>query len=275
MSNEWLRLLFLVIIISFWLTCTYRGNIHIGGAPSQKLVCSTHGRSHTRSPGVSVMMRVDRQELPFSVIPLCQLLPSHLGPPRPTLSISLYVKGCLDCTIGVFYVSIQVEPFLLQDEVRTSMWSVANSSVDLMVAVSCCFTLQICLIITVAVLLMAQFHWHGVLCSAHKSCTHGHMSSKRGGRKRELVSAPWTSSKQFSQVLWRKAHNHLLLRARLLGSKRKLPPPACHLQLGLPSMVCCLRGMQSPGTVYTCNQVYKRSSPLHFLCNQCLQPLQK
>ena len=28
----------------------------------------------------------------------------HLWLPRPTLSISLYVKGCLYCTIGVFHI---------------------------------------------------------------------------------------------------------------------------------------------------------------------------
>ena len=54
------------------------------------------------------------------------------------------------------------------------MPSRASSSVDLMVAVSRGFTLQICLIITLSfrckrwgwALLMAKFHWHGALCSA-------------------------------------------------------------------------------------------------------------
>ena len=50
-------------------------------------------------------MRVDSQELPLSVHPLCQLLPCHLGPPRPTLSINLYVTCCIDCTIGVFHIA--------------------------------------------------------------------------------------------------------------------------------------------------------------------------
>ena len=59
----------------FWLTCRYKGSIHISGPPS------TYGRSHTRSPGMSIM-RVDSQELQLSAIPLCQLLPCHLGPPR-------------------------------------------------------------------------------------------------------------------------------------------------------------------------------------------------
>ena len=101
---------------------------------------------------------------------------------------------------------------------------------------------------------MAKFHWHGALRSAHKSCTHGHVSWKKGGKKRELVSAHWTSSRRFSHMLYSKAHNHQLLRACLPGSKRKLPPPACQTELELPSVVCRLRGMQFPGSVYTCNQ---------------------
>ena len=101
----------------FWLTCRYRGYIHNSGPPSRQLACCTHGRSHTRSPGISIM-RVDSWELPLSAIPLCQLLPSHLGPPRPTLSINLYVKGCLDCTVGAFHMSIPVEPSLFQYEVQ-------------------------------------------------------------------------------------------------------------------------------------------------------------
>ena len=37
-----------------------------------------HGRSHTRSPGMSIM-RVDSRELSLSTIPLCQLLPCHFS----------------------------------------------------------------------------------------------------------------------------------------------------------------------------------------------------
>ena len=34
---------------------------------------------------------------------------------------------------------------------------------------------------------MAKSHWHGALCSTHKSCTCSHVSWKRGGEKRDLV----------------------------------------------------------------------------------------
>ena len=100
---------------------------------------------------------------------------------------------------------------------------------------------------------MAKSHWHGALCSAHKSCTHGHVFWKRGGVKRELVADPWTS-RRFSHVLWLKVHSRLLLRACLLGSKRKLPPPACQVRPGLPSVVCHQRGVQFPSTLYIGSQ---------------------
>ena len=90
---------------------------------------------------------------------------------------------------------------------------------------------------------MAMSHWHGAWRSAHKSCTHGYVSWKRGGVKRELVAAPWTSFRRFSHVFWLTVHSHLLLRACLLGSKRKLPFPACQIWPGFTSMVlnnkCC------------------------------------
>ena len=104
---------------------------------------------------------------------------------------------------------------------------------------------------------MAKSYLHGALRFAHKSCTSSHVSWKRGGRRRELVAAPWTSSRRFSYMLWLKVHSHRLLRACLLGSKRKLPPPACQVWLGLPSVVCHPRGMQFPGTLYICNHNYR------------------
>ena len=73
---------------------------------------------------------------------------------------------------------------------------------------------------------MAKSLWHGAFRSTHKSCTHSHVSWKRGGGKRELVAAPWT--RRFPHMC------HRLLRACLLSRKRKLPPPACQVQPGLP-----------------------------------------
>ena len=113
---------------------------------------------------------------------------------------------------------------------------------------------------------MAKSCWHGALRSAHKSCTQGHVFWKRGGVKRELVADPWTS-RLFSHVLWLRVHNHLLLRACLLGSKRKLPPQAYQVRPGLPSVVCHPRGVQFPGTVYICSQGHFSSAWAH--CISC------
>ena len=140
---------------------------------------------------------------------------------------------------------------------RSSMPSRISSSLDLLVTMSCGLTLQICLSLPCrfaadaggSALSMAKSRWHGALRSAH-SCTHGHVFWKRGGVKRGLVADPWTSSRRFSHMLWLKVHSHLLLRACLLGSKRKLPPQACQVRPGLPSVVCHPRGVQFPGTVY-------------------------
>ena len=77
----------------------------------------------------------------------------------------------------------------------------------------------------------------------------------------------------FSHLL--KVHSHRLLRACLLGSKRKLPPPAWQVLLGLPSEVGCPRGMQFPGTVYICNQCPLSSPSAHNIscapsaCSHC------
>ena len=49
-------------------------------------------------------------------------------------------------------------------------------------------------------------------------------------------------------MLWLKVHSHLLLRACLLSSKRKLPPQACQVRPGLHSVDCHPRDVQFPGT---------------------------
>ena len=106
-----------------------------------------HDRCHTRSSGMSVM-RVDSPGLPHSAIPLCQLLPCHLGPLKPKLSINLYDKCCLDCTIGVFHMYQLSLTFRMRS--RSSMPSRASSSLDLVVTMSWGLTLQICLIIALS-----------------------------------------------------------------------------------------------------------------------------
>ena len=53
----------------------------------------------------------------------------------------------------------------------------------------------------------------------------------------------------------------------LLGSKSKLPPPACQVGLGLLSVVCHARGVQFPGTMYICNWCPLSSAWAH--CISC------
>ena len=253
----------------FLLMYRYRGNIHISGPPSRYLACCTHGRSHTRSPGISIM-RVDSQELPLSAIPLCQLLPCHLGPPHQPVCQKLSwlnhwsippvhssgVSSPSEWSPDLQFQAAQVAHWIwwwqyLAAWYCRSLWSLP-----------CHFTADV----GGLALSMAKSHWHGALHSAHKSCTHGHMSWKRGGGKRELVAAPWTSSWRFSHVLWLKVHSRWCLRACLLGSKRKLPPPAFRSD-GLPSVVCHPRGMQDPGIMYICNHGPLSSTWAH--CISC------
>ena len=157
---------------------------------------------------------------------------------------------------------------------RSSIPSCASSSLDLVVTISCGLILQVSLIIALSFhcrcwrfgFVNGQVSLTWSIRSAHKSCTHGHMSWKRGGGKRELVAAPWTSSWRFSHVLWLKVHSRWCLRACLLGSKRKLPPSAFRSN-GLPSVVCHPRGMQFLGTMYICNHGPLSSTWAH--CISC------
>ena len=114
-----LLIIIIIIIIRFLINMQAQGQHPHQWDPFQVagLLHCMHGRSHTRSLGMSIM-RVNSPELPLSAVPLCHLLLCHVGPPRPMLSINLYVKGCLDCTIGAFHMSIPAEPFLLQNEVQ-------------------------------------------------------------------------------------------------------------------------------------------------------------
>ena len=159
-----------------------------------------HGRSHTRSPGMSIM-RVSTLCNPSlsaaSMLswasqahafhqPVCQSLSwlHHWSIPRP------YHRSLLS--------------FRMMS--RSSMPSHTISSLDLVVTMSCGICIadlsDHCPVISlqtleVWLLSTAKSRWHEALHSAHKSCTHGNMFWKRGGVKRELVADPWTSSSSF------------------------------------------------------------------------------
>ena len=95
------------------------------------------------------IMRVDSRELPLFAIPLYQLLLCHLGPPRLTLSINLYVKmskAVLTAPLEHSTCPYQLSLLSFRMRYRSSMPSRASSPLDLVVTMSCGLTLQICLI---------------------------------------------------------------------------------------------------------------------------------
>ena len=145
---------------------------------------------------------------------------------------------------------------------RSSMPSRTSSSLDLVVIMSCSLTLQICLIIALS---FHCRHWTFGFVSCQVSLAWSialrtqelHTRPcvlKESWHEERTVADLWTSSRQFSHVLWLEVHSHLLLRACLLGSKRKLPPQACQVWPGLPSVVYHPRGVQFPGTLYISSQ---------------------
>ena len=150
---------------------------------------------------------------------------------------------------------------------------------------SCGLTLHICLIIALSfrcrcwrqgfVTGQVSLSW-SIALRTHVLCTRPRVLKERWREERTGFS-----SLNFFQVVFTRvvveSSQPPAVRACLLGSKRKLPPLVCQARLGLLSVVCRLRGVLFPCTVYTCNQgpLVKRLSPLHFLCTKCLQPLQK
>ena len=93
-------------------------------------------------------MRVDSRE-PLSTIPLCQLLPCHFGPPRPTLSINLS-KAVLTAPLERSTCPYHRSLLSFRMRSRSSMPSRTSSLLDLVVTMSCGLTLQICLIIALS-----------------------------------------------------------------------------------------------------------------------------
>ena len=107
---------------------------------------------------------------------------------------------------------------------------------------------------------MAKSRWHGAL-----------RSRPRVLKERWRVERTVSRSLNFYQEVFTRVvveiHSHLLLRACLLSSKRKLPPQACQVRPWLPSVVCHPRGVQFPGTMYICSQGLFSSAWAH--CISC------
>ena len=217
-------------------------------------------------------MQVDSWELPLSAILLSQLLPCHLGPQRQSWlhhwSVPhVHTSGAFSpseegpdsqCNAAQVAHWICWWQYLVAWHCRV-VWSLPyHSAAD----------------VGDLAMSMSKSPWHGALRSTHKSCACSHVSWKRGGGKRELAAA-WTYSRRFSHMMWLKVHSRWLLRAFLLSSKRRLPPPACQVQLVLPSVVCYPRGVQFPGAMYICNQGPLSSAWVHCIsyapsaCSYC------
>ena len=86
-------------------------------------------------------------------------------------------------------MSIPAEPSLLQNEVQVTGPGGDVLRPDIADLSDLCPVIQL-QTLEVCLLSMAKSHLHGALHSAHKSCTQGHVSGKRGGMNRELLASP-------------------------------------------------------------------------------------
>ena len=198
-------------------------------------------------------MRVDSRELPLSAISLCQLLPCHLGPPK--LSINLYHRlsqAVLTAPLERSMCPYQLKLLSFRIRSRSSMPSCASSSLDLIVTISCSLTLQICLLIALSFRCRRWSFVNGLVSLAWSTQELYTRTSFFKERWQEEITG--SSSLNFFQTVSHvlKVHSHWLLRACFLGRKMKLPPPACQVRLGPPSVVYRPRGVQFPGTLYIC-----------------------
>ena len=96
------------------------------------------------------------------------------------LSILLYVKGCLDCTIEAFNISIPAESSLLQNEVqilnaKPCKYLTGSGGDNVLRLDIADLSDHFAADVGGLALSMARSHWHEALRSAHKSCTRGHV----------------------------------------------------------------------------------------------------
>ena len=204
-------------------------------------------------------MRADSRELHFLQSLSVSCFHVILGLPGPCFPSTYMSKAVLIAPLEHSTCPYHRSLLSFRMRSRSSMPSRTSNSLDLVVTMSCGLTLQICLIIALSfrcrrwrfgfvngqvslawtIVLRTQelYTWPCVL----KERWHEERTSSR-------------SSRRFSHMLWLKVHCHLLLRACLLGSKRRLPPQACQVRPGLPSVVCHPRDVQFSGTMYIYSQ---------------------
>ena len=158
----------------FLLKCRYKSNIHI-----------MHGRSHAGQ--ISCMADLT---------------------PEIHAYINLYVIGCPNCTVLAYHGPYQQSHLSFKLRSRSSTPSSANSSLDLMVAVSCSFTLQICL--TIVILLQRLGVWLHLFGNGQVSPAWSIVLYTKAlhtwfcvlKERWQEVAAPQTSSRWFSHMLW-------------------------------------------------------------------------
>ena len=204
-------------------------------SPSRKLACCAHCRSHTRSPGISIMRASNLcNSSPSSAFMSSWAAQAHAfhQPVRQRLSwlhhwSIPHVHTSRAISSPEWGTDPQCKP------AQVTQW---NCWWQCLAAWHCIsvwsLPCQFAADIGGLALSMAKSYRHGALRSTHNTCTHSHVSWKRAGGKSQPVATPWTSSRWFSHVLCFKVHSHRLLRACLPGSKTKLPPPACQVRLG-------------------------------------------
>ena len=112
-------------------------------SPSRQLACCMHGRSHTRSRGMSIMRA---STLCNPSVSCFYVILSFPGPRFPSTCMS---KGLLTAPLERSTCPYQRSLFFRMMS-RSSMPSRASSSLDLVVTMSCGLTLQICLIIAMS-----------------------------------------------------------------------------------------------------------------------------
>ena len=120
------------------------------GPPSRQLACCTHGRSHTRSPHVSIswgLIAESFHSLRSLSVSCFQVI---LGLPGSCFPLTCMSKAVLTAPLEHSTCPYHRSLLSFSMRSRSSIPSSISSSMDLMVAVSCGLTLQICLIIALS-----------------------------------------------------------------------------------------------------------------------------
>ena len=232
-------MLLFITIIGFLINVQVQGNIHISGPPSRSwlVICRAD-----LIPDLQVCLSwVSISDIFHSLqslsVSCCHVISGLSNPCLPSTCMS---KAVLTAPLEHSIWPYQWSLLSFRMSSKSSMPSCASSSLDLVVTMSCSLTLQICLIIALSfrcrhqrfgfVISRVSLAWSIALHTQELFMGSRVLKERwREERTKELVAAPWTSSRRFSHLLWLKVHSHRLLRTCLLGSKRKLPSPACQI----------------------------------------------